>query len=675
MSDTSIIREFLVALGFKVDEGGLKRFAHYVGEATKTVAELGASAVAAATAVEAATVKVSANFESLFYASQRLRSSVENIRAYRYALQQTGATADQAMGSMEGLAEFIRSNPGGEGFLRSLGVQTRDANGQLRGTVQIMGDLGKRFQAMPYYLAKVRANALGIDERTLQAMIRGTDEFADHYHKMAERVGVDQDAAAEAGHEFMLVWRDVLAYLQLSVEKVLLQLQGPGMVALERFMALAVRMFTALLHMVVRLVEWFGRLDKATRGMASAGLALLAVLGPLLLLLDPIAVAILAVAAAVALLVDDFQTWREGGKSLIDWSAWSDEIDSAMAGIADLWGAIKDFWDAFGPLAEGLAKLFLTAFGGGVRVSLDLLAAALHLVAGAIRVILDLLHGDFKKAWADNAEAGKKAMADLLRALKDSRNAAGKLLDVWNGKASPKDAAEGPSAKARENAIRQQQIAAAAAAAGRGGAVLAQQGADVRDKALAYFRSMGWSDASAAGLTANFQRESKLDPRAVGDNGAAYGIGQWHKDRQAAFAKWAGHDIRQSTLEEQLAFAHHELTAGAEKAAGAMIRGAKTAGEAGAMASAYYERPADRLGEMSRRAQLAEAVFREARLGVAGGRPVNDNGGMGANVTINQRTEIKVDGAGDASAAATRVAAAQDRVNGNLLRNTRGAVR
>ncbi|MBM6588386.1 phage tail tip lysozyme, partial [Streptococcus pneumoniae] len=43
---------------------------------------------------------------------------------------------------------------------------------------------------------------------------------------------------------------------------------------------------------------------------------------------------------------------------------------------------------------------------------------------------------------------------------------------------------------------------------------------------MAFFQSMGWSKEQAAGIVANLQRESNMNPRAVGDNGKAVGIAQ-----------------------------------------------------------------------------------------------------------------------------------------------------
>jgi hypothetical protein len=193
-------------------------------------------------------------------------------------------------------------------------------------------------------------------------------------------------------------------------------------------------------------------------------------------------------------------------------------------------------------------------------------------------------------------------------------------------------------------------------------------------RAFRFFKQAGWSDAAAAGLAANILRESNGNVSATGDGGAAYGLAQWHKDRQQAFRLWAGKDIRDSsvTFEDQLAFMNYELRQGREKSAGDALAGANTPGDAGAIVSSKYLRPGDAAGEAALRASLATRLYGGA-LGT-GAVPANDTGAGG--VVLNQETNINVHG-GSASAAeiGSMTASEQRRVNGDLVRNLKGAVK
>lgn len=110
-------------------------------------------------------------------------------------------------------------------------------------------------------------------------------------------------------------------------------------------------------------------------------------------------------------------------------------------------------------------------------------------------------------------------------------------------------------------------------------------------EAVQFFIGKGWTAEQAAGIVGNLQAESGASLRidALGDGGKAYGIAQWHPDRQRNFAKVAGKDIRESSFQEQLAFVHWELN-NTESKAGGIIKKAKTAEEAAWLFDEYYER-------------------------------------------------------------------------------------
>lgn len=109
------------------------------------------------------------------------------------------------------------------------------------------------------------------------------------------------------------------------------------------------------------------------------------------------------------------------------------------------------------------------------------------------------------------------------------------------------------------------------------------------EEAQAFFESKGWTKEQAAGIVGNLFVESGLRTDAEGDGGKAYGIAQWHPDRQAVFQKVYNKHIRQSNFYEQLEYVNWELN-NSEKKAGAALRGATTAQEAAAIVDKKYER-------------------------------------------------------------------------------------
>ncbi|MGY0790963.1 phage tail tip lysozyme [Azospirillum argentinense] len=154
------IREFLVGLGFDVDERGLKKFEQGVDKVTVPVIGLAKAAVAATTAVGAMVTTVARQMEDLYYASQRTHATAESLQAVGYAAQQVGLQAGQGKDEIEGLARAMRTNPGTAGLLGNLGVVT-SFNGKMRDTVEIHNDLLKKLALMPRYLALAYAPMFG----------------------------------------------------------------------------------------------------------------------------------------------------------------------------------------------------------------------------------------------------------------------------------------------------------------------------------------------------------------------------------------------------------------------------------------------------------------------------------------------------------------------------------
>ncbi len=78
-------------------------------------------------------------------------------------------------------------------------------------------------------------------------------------------------------------------------------------------------------------------------------------------------------------------------------------------------------------------------------------------------------------------------------------------------------------------------------------------------EAMQIAMAAGWTKQSAAAMAASFQHESAFNPRAVGDDGHALGVAQWHKNRQERFQKWYGYPLQQAGFRAQVQFAMREM--------------------------------------------------------------------------------------------------------------------
>lgn len=106
-----------------------------------------------------------------------------------------------------------------------------------------------------------------------------------------------------------------------------------------------------------------------------------------------------------------------------------------------------------------------------------------------------------------------------------------------------------------------------------------------------------------------------LNPNAIGDGGAAFGIFQHHPDRRRAFAAKFGYDMTDKTIDpnrklaDEVKFAIYEMKT-TEKKAGNRFFASTDVGEAVA-AMVDFERPADRMGAISRRLGYARGVEKQ----------------------------------------------------------------
>jgi hypothetical protein len=114
------IREFLVGLGFKVDESQQRNFVSAIEGATLRANLLATAIEDMARTVVDKVGQVATQFEQLFYQSSRVGASASSIRAFEYAVSQLGGTVESANSSLEGFAKFIRETPGGAAAVAKL---------------------------------------------------------------------------------------------------------------------------------------------------------------------------------------------------------------------------------------------------------------------------------------------------------------------------------------------------------------------------------------------------------------------------------------------------------------------------------------------------------------------------------------------------------------------------
>lgn len=274
-----------------------------------------------------------------------------------------------------------------------------------------------------------------------------------------------------------------------------------------------------------------------------------------------------------------------------------DRVFSSMGNViaGELTPAVAEMIENFNEFYENNKELIdsgLKEFFGGVAENIELVTGALILLGGSSAL---------KGIAALRAVAGLKSAGTVAGTAAATAGAAGaSSLAVAGGGLAALFYSSSLN-KGEDDIVRARKAREAAASSGPD---------PLADLAIDHFIKKGWTREQATGIVANLDQESRLDTGAIGDGGKAYGVAQWHPDRQEDFKQWAGKDIRQSTLEEQLNFVNYELSQGKERRAGDRLRETSSAGDAASVVSRYYERPKDREGEALRRSEKAEGMIK-----------------------------------------------------------------
>ncbi|MEG5996899.1 transglycosylase SLT domain-containing protein [Enterobacter ludwigii] len=424
------IKEFLVSLGFDIDEAGANKFDSVLKGTTANAIKMGIAVEGAALTVVAFTAKIASGLDNLYWASQRTGATVQGIQSIGYAVSQMGGSVDAARGSLESLSQFVRNNPGAEGFLNRLDVQTRDASGNMRDMAAIFTGVGQKLSSMPYYKANQYAQMLGIDENTLMAMRRGVGGFSGQYSSMAKAIGFNADEAARSSNKFMTSLREFGAMAGMARDKIGSNLAGglagsldtlrrhilDNFPRIEQTLTKAIkgilalgdiigRLFFRLIEGTSDLITWWQSLDKQTRELISLFGALTIALRILnsTFWMSPIGL-ITALAAGIALLWEDYKTWKEGGQSLIDWGKWKPEVDAALKMTRDLQTTVID-------LTKALAKLLnIDPKSWSLKWDFSNFISQMGEFSKMLNMIADLLNAIKDGRWSEAASIGKQLL-------------------------------------------------------------------------------------------------------------------------------------------------------------------------------------------------------------------------------------------------------------------------
>ena len=409
----AVIKEFLVGIGFQVDEAGLKKFDEGIKSASVKVAAFGAASVAAVGAIVAFVGSVANRLDAIGDTADRIGATAEELMRLQYVATLSGSSAEAAASAMENLGRIAGEASQGIGrgakVFADLGLSAKDASGNLKPTSQLLAEVGDKIKDLSRQEQVAVLSKLGIDPSMIGAITGGMQELAGEFDALYKAAGVDLNQAAEASGAFS----DALDRLSMTFDAVktavaikfmpqiargidtvrqfLVQNLPKIIGAVQPIFSLILRIAEAFITLAARIgsgiatiLGWFVKMNDATDGWAGYLLAAAAAWKFLNLsfLATPLGM-LLLLATIVALLIDDFLTFKEGGDSLIDWGSdfgiVMQGVTAILAGLLAGLVAVK---------AAIFAKAAAIAFAQGAMAAWTVAVGVFNTVMGVAKIVM-----------------------------------------------------------------------------------------------------------------------------------------------------------------------------------------------------------------------------------------------------------------------------------------------
>ena len=289
--------------------------------------------------------------------AQLLGMTTESMSAWTGVAEQFGVEADDLVDVLTDVNDKVTdvvnndAGPFKELIDRGLISSFKNADGTLKSTEQIIYELSDAVKSLGGQEGAGLLKRLGFnDPKMLTMLMQGGDALKNYVAQMKER-GTYTDADAESAKEFTLALKDMTRTLKMMLLPAF-RLLSPMLAMLARgfafvtdhAVALAPALVAVAVVMMARLIPAAIKTAKELR--AAFSIRRFAVLAALL---------------AIGLVLEDFVTWLQGGKS-----AFGDFYDSLFGGV----DGAKKFLDELMKFAEvaGVVATLITAFWGISKV-------------------------------------------------------------------------------------------------------------------------------------------------------------------------------------------------------------------------------------------------------------------------------------------------------------------
>jgi hypothetical protein len=444
-----IIDELITVLGFDTDDSGAKQFQTAMGGVKKTVTIITSAILAAEAAVVSYSNKVAAGVDELGKFSASFGVSSQRIQQFEFATERAGGSAEDLRSDIASMTKALASPIPGEfnQGLFMLGINVKDATGNLKSADQVLLDLSERFAGLDAKQRQILATQVGLSESTLRFISQGREEIERLSEKAIDLGGIIPGEATEIAAEYADRLTDVKFALG-GISKTIAIAILPGMSnALSKFEEWIIANREFVTQNVQATVEGIGRgfsfvfsaiesgidlVKSALPALDGLGdkidiarliaIGLVTALSFLAVAFSPLLLKIAAISAAISaliLIIDDFIAFVQGKRSLIGTllDAFLEKFPLAKTTIAELKSIFEGFVSGIGPLISSIGLLIVDTFkaagdetnlfGATVKATINVAIAAINIFLGVVKNVIDvfsaliaLFSGDFQAAAA-----------------------------------------------------------------------------------------------------------------------------------------------------------------------------------------------------------------------------------------------------------------------------------
>jgi hypothetical protein len=331
-----------------------KEKANNLGGSLKDVAKGAAEffvALKAGQAIKQFIIDITNSNAQLELMSKNLGINVGELQSWGNIAQQSGGSVAGMQGTMDMLSKSmtemqLTGETGILPYMRALGVSMYDTSGKARPLNDMLLDLASKFGGMDRTQANNLGRMMGIDQGTMNTLLQGR-QAVELMIKRQKEMGLVTKEQGEQSLKLKAAWYQMTQTMTASVRD-LVSIVTPALTEvfnaissafewMESHKAFMTGFFSALsLRLTVMLLPALKAVTVAAWDFTAAVLA-----NPLTWAIG----AVIAFAAAIGLLYDDYETFKSGGNSLFDWSVWGKGVDLAIEYVGKLADIISNLYD------------------------------------------------------------------------------------------------------------------------------------------------------------------------------------------------------------------------------------------------------------------------------------------------------------------------------------------